>query len=82
MGGMIKCKNCETVLHSLYTHDFQSCECDREEDSVFVDGGFDYTRIGGYPENIEMIEHIHTNPKGKGGKDEIILTDTMLASLM
>lgn len=86
MGGMIQCKKCLKVMHSLYRHDFQACDCDSDKDRCFIDGGFDYTRIGGYPENMEFIKHTHTYPMGKGGKDEIIIeedtTGIMYASLM
>ena len=88
MGGMIKCKKCGTTMHSMYRHDFVGCSCPEPEDGTwneggcYVDGGFDYTRIGGFPENIEIIAHTHTNPEGKGGKDEVTITDNFLASLM
>jgi len=88
MGGMIKCLKCGDVLHSLYRHDFVACSCPEPDDGTYnesgcyVDGGFDYTRIGGHPKYIEIIAHTHTYPEGKGGKDEVILTDTMYASLM
>lgn len=80
MGTMIKCRNCGVVLHSMYRHDFQSCKCVEDEKRVFVDGGFDYGRIGGFPENIEIIQHTHQ--KNMEGKDEVIVVDTMYASLM
>ena len=80
MGGMIKCLKCLKIMHSLYRHDFQACDCDPEKSHCYVDGGFDYTRVGGYPEDIEMIKHIHQ--KDEEGKDEVILTDTLWTSLM
>ena len=79
MGSMVKCKNCETVLHSMYRHDFQACKCEEDKDRIFVDGGFDYGRFGGYPENMEHINHTHPN---KENLHEVILTDTMYASLL
>jgi hypothetical protein len=82
MGGMIKCLKCLKVMHSLYRHDFQACNCNPDGAMVYVDGGHDYTRIGGHPENMEFIEHVHTHPEGKGGKDEVIYPDDMYASLM
>ncbi len=57
MGGKIKCPACKKVLHSMYRHDFQSCGCPAE---TFVDGGFDYNRVGGHRINeIEFIHHNH-----------------------
>jgi hypothetical protein len=47
----VKCLKCGVVLESLYRHDFQMCECDNE---TFVDGGTDYTRLGGM--DMEYIE--------------------------
>lgn len=38
----IFCKNCYTLMHSKYRHDFKSCECGE----CFVDGGDDYFRYG------------------------------------
>ena len=80
MGGMINCLNCGAILHSMHRHDFQACGCKKEKDMCYVDGGFDYTRIGGFPQNFEIIAHIHQ--KNKEGKDEIITTNSLYASLM
>lgn len=59
MGGMLKCKKCNKIIHSMYRHDFKTCDCDHDGHFIFVDGGFDYTRVGGYPEDIIWINHIH-----------------------
>lgn len=40
----IKCKSCNTILESKFTHDYQKCKCGK----VFVDGGLSYRRVG-YP---------------------------------
>ena len=57
MGGMIKCLKCGKVLHSMYRHDFQGCDC---ENQSFVDGGFDYMRTGGAnPDLIKYVPHKH-----------------------
>ena len=39
----IKCGQCGDVIQSHYTHDWWSCTCG----AIFIDGGTDYTRIGG-----------------------------------
>lgn len=39
---IFKCKDCETLLHSKHRHDFVMCQCGN-----FVDGGTEYTRMGG-----------------------------------
>jgi len=38
----IKCDKCGDTIYSRALHDFRSCTCGR----IFIDGGFDYTRIG------------------------------------
>jgi len=42
----IKCPNCKDIIYSRSRHDFRSCSCEL----IAIDGGFDYTRIIGYPE--------------------------------
>ena len=42
--GRVKCLVCGKILESKTRHDFVSCWCENE---TFVDGGNDYTRIGG-----------------------------------
>lgn len=39
----IQCPECLDILYSRARHDFHGCTCGK----VFIDGGFDYTRIGG-----------------------------------
>ena len=39
----IQCTKCGDELYSNSRHDFVRCKCD----AVFIDGGFDYVRIGG-----------------------------------
>lgn len=50
MGSKIQCKLCKDIIQSTYRHDFKWCSCK----SIYIDGGSDYTRIGGYLENIEL----------------------------
>ena len=47
----IRCKRCGDIIESKYTHDFQQCKCG----ACFVDGGLEYQRIGGYPDEIENL---------------------------
>lgn len=42
--GKIRCLECGKILESKSVHDFQGCGCSNES---FVDGGNEYTRIGG-----------------------------------
>ena len=49
----VKCLSCGTVLDSKYRHDFQCCGC---ENQTFVDGGYDYSRVGG--KDFDLIEDL------------------------
>jgi hypothetical protein len=44
----IQCTKCGDIIESTYRHDFKSCSCK----SVYVDGGHDYLRRLGEPEDI------------------------------
>jgi hypothetical protein len=46
-----RCKKCKTVIQSKFRHDFVECKCG----AIFVDGGEDYYRRGGNPEDFEEI---------------------------
>ena len=46
-----KCLKCKTIIESKTRHDFKFCQCG----AVFVDGGKDYLRRGGKPQNIEEL---------------------------
>ena len=45
----IKCKKCGDIIESYDVHDFKWCSCK----SVAVDGGREYLRRLGYPEDYE-----------------------------
>ena len=47
---IVKCRKCEDIIESKTRHDFVMCKCK----TIFTDGGQDYIRRGGAPEN--MIE--------------------------
>ena len=49
----VKCLACNTELESKYRHDFQCCNC---ENQTFVDGGKDYSRVGG--KDFNLIEDL------------------------
>ena len=46
-----RCRKCDTVVESTYRHDFVSCKCG----AIFVDGGLEYLRAGGNPEDFESL---------------------------
>ena len=47
----IKCKHCGDVLTSETRNDFKMCSCGK----VGIDGGEDYLRRLGYPENYDEM---------------------------
>jgi hypothetical protein len=49
---IIQCKLCKDIIKSNYRHDFKYCKCG----AIFIDGGYDYTRLGG---NLENIKELH-----------------------
>jgi len=38
----IQCPKCKDIIYSRARHDFRGCTCGE----VYVDGGFDYMRVG------------------------------------
>jgi len=51
MRNWAKCRKCGDVIESKYRHDFVMCGCG----AIFVDGGNDYIRRGGYPDDFINI---------------------------
>ena len=45
----VKCPKCGDIIYSRAQHDFHYCSCGY----IFVDGGFEYTRVGA--ENLDDI---------------------------
>lgn len=43
------CRKCLDVIQSKHRHDFARCSCG----AISIDGGADYTRVIGRPENFE-----------------------------
>ena len=56
----IKCKKCGDIIESTHRHDFKFCKCE----AVAVDGGKDYLRRLGNPDDYEELSKIE-NFKGK-----------------
>lgn len=42
------CRKCLDIIQSAHRHDFVTCSCE----AISIDGGSDYTRVLGYPENF------------------------------
>lgn len=49
----IKCKKCGDIIESYDVHDFKWCSCK----FVAVDGGREYLRRLGYPDDYEELSH-------------------------
>ena len=50
----IKCPKCNEIIYSRAHHDFHYCHCK----NAYVDGGFDYVRIGA-KEGLDKIKVFH-----------------------
>ena len=48
----IKCLKCGDIIYSRTRHDCRGCSCG----SAFVDGGFDYLKVGGDFKNIKGMK--------------------------
>ena len=48
----IRCLVCNSIVESKTVHDFNYCPCK----SCFVDGGREYSRIGGDLHNIRIVK--------------------------
>lgn len=46
-----QCRKCGDIIESKHRHDFKSCTCG----AIFVDGGHDYMRRGGNPEDFAEV---------------------------
>jgi ribosomal protein S27AE len=54
-----QCAKCGVVIESKHRHDWVACACG----AIFVDGGHDYARRGGNPEDIiDMTEWPEEEP--------------------
>lgn len=47
----IKCLKCNDIIESLSRHDYRNCKCG----TCSIDGGYEYTRIGGDPKQIHIV---------------------------
>lgn len=54
-----KCNLCGEIIESKYRHDFVCCKCG----SICVDGGHDYIRRLGEPENITELSTFNEENK-------------------
>lgn len=46
-----RCRKCNTIIESKHGWHFVQCDCK----AIFLDGGKNYVRCGGYPEDIELL---------------------------
>lgn len=47
-----KCSKCDDIIESTHVHDLVYCKCG----AIFVDGGNDYWRSGGNPEDFIRLK--------------------------
>lgn len=52
MSRKLQCLKCKSVIQSKSVHDFVRCKCG----AIFIDGGDEYTRYGGYAEDMQWVE--------------------------
>lgn len=52
----IRCRKCGDVIESVSSHDFKPCKCG----AVSVDGGHDYLKRCGSPEEWEELSEVIT----------------------
>lgn len=48
----LSCKHCGDVIFSRARHDMRGCTCGK----VCIDGGFDYIKVSGFPQDMEFVE--------------------------
>ena len=66
-----KCAHCNDVIVSRYRHDFVACSCFRNSETntgIFIDGGDDYSRMGGNFKNFLIFKNRKWVPINFGGK--------------
>jgi hypothetical protein len=49
-----QCAKCGDIIESKHRHDFVSCSCG----AIFIDGGRDYFRAGGNPEDFISLAEV------------------------
>ena len=52
MGCKLQCNKCKDIIESKIVHDFVRCKCG----AIFVDGGDEYCRYGGFMEDIKFLD--------------------------
>jgi len=49
-----RCRKCHDEIESKHRHDFAWCKCG----AIAVDGGLDYLKRAGHPEDIEELSEV------------------------
>ena len=66
----IRCLKCKDIIESLSVHDYRKCKCG----ACSIDGGKEYTRIGG---DFKFINIVNENGTEQELGKEINLVDTL-----
>ncbi len=62
-----QCVRCGDTIESKHRHDFQSCNCG----AIFVDGGLEYVRRGGNPEDFRDLSSGERYPVRNDGSGSV-----------
>lgn len=66
----IRCLKCNDIIESLSVHDYRKCKCG----ACSIDGGKEYTRIGG---NFKFINIVNENGTEQELEKEFNIVDTL-----
>lgn len=67
----IRCKFCDDIIESRYTHEYKQCSCGRLD----VDGGLEYIRRTGDLEDFEELSEYAEESKEKQLRGEAFLEE-------
>lgn len=62
----LKCLLCDDIVESRHRHDWNQCKCG----ACFIDGGNDYLRVGGDPDNFKILEYPKESQEKQCGKKQ------------
>jgi len=57
---LVKCGKCKDEITSKHRHDWVCCSCWNNEEGIYIDGGHEYTRLGG---DLDLLTWWHEESK-------------------